>query len=576
MIRIGIVFFSLYVFTHGVLYCNQVKGWNILSDNLRMAEKAIYAAKKYNVNHLQLSHHMIHNLNEISDTSKLNKINHLTELAHNEGIAKVYIWDHALYEKQYYPQKFFKNNSDQLDLDNEELWDWIKKDYERHLKKIKNIDGVVLTFIETGLRIENQYSELYRTPSQKFKKLIRELNEVFFDGFGLDIVLRTFSYNAKEIDNIIEVVNSIDSKNLFIMIKESNHDFFVTHPPNNLINDISNKKRIIIEFDAAHEFSGQGVVASIFPKFHYQKAQYFSKYKNVVGYSVRIDRYGDTSIIDNPTEINLFAIEKGFSNIKSTAENVIKSFISNKHGDNLVQELYKVYSAAEDIILSSFYTLGLNTERHSKLNYHYRSIYTRHVSGRWLENPVTFIEHGVNKEYHYWQDIVNHLSPKQHKSGNGYYKPRSSPKDSISYRALNLLEIPYVIENEWLDTLERMNELYLSDILKEKQWSVKQSEEILKLIIAVKPKMDDGSYQKLKSIYHRTLLAARLRSAISAVYYGSRIESKSPNLQKLINKNKAEAERIIKEIENYASRYPIGEYDWKKDAELAKIYIDEN
>ena len=66
MIRIGIVFFSLHVFTHGVLYCNQVKGWNILSDNLRMAEKAIYAAKKYNVNHLQLSHHMIHNLNEIS------------------------------------------------------------------------------------------------------------------------------------------------------------------------------------------------------------------------------------------------------------------------------------------------------------------------------------------------------------------------------------------------------------------------------------------------------------------------------------------------------------------------------
>ena len=121
-----------------------------------------------------------------------------------------------------------------------------------------------------------------------------------------------------------------------------------------------------------------------------------------------------------------------------------------------------------------------------------------------------------------------------------------------------------------------MNELYLSDILKEKQWSVKESEEILKLIIAVKPKMDDGSHQKLKGIYHRTLLAARLRSAISAVYYGSRIESKSPNLEKLINNNKTEAERIIKEIENYASRYPIGEYDWKKDAELAKIYIDEN
>lgn len=576
MIKNAIVLFFFYAFNQSLLLCNQIRGWNILSDDLEMAKKTIYAAKKYRVNHLQLSHHLVHNLKEVSDPSKLSKINYLTELAHDEGISKVYVWDHALYEKKYYPRRFFKDGGDKLNLDNEKLWKWIKNDYKKNLEKINKIDGIVLTFIETGLRIENQYSELYPTPSQKFKKLLKELNEIIFDSFGLDLVLRTFSYNKREIDNIVKVVNDIEGSNIYIMIKESNHDFFITHPPNNLINKISKNKRIIIEFDAAHEFSGQGVVASIFPTFHYQKAKYFSNYNNVVGYSIRTDRYGDTSIIDKPTEINLFAIGQGFSKKNSTSENVIKNFISDKYGNSLVPELFQVFNKAGDIILSSFYTLGLNTERHSKLNYHYRSIYTRHVSGRWLENPVVYIKNGVNKEYHYWQDIVNHLSPKHHKAGTGYYKGRSSPNDSISYKILNQLEIPDVIENEWLDTLEQMNELYLSDILKEKKWSVMKSEELLKLIIGAQSKMDILEYQNLKRMFDRTLLAARLRLAVSAIYYGSRIQPKSRELLEMIDNSRAEAIQIIEKIEKHACNYPIGEYDWKKDAELAKIYVKGN
>ena len=104
MIKNAIVLFFFYAFNQSFLLCNQIRGWNILSDDLEMAKKTIYAAKKYRVNHLQLSHHLVHNLKEVSDPSKLSKINYLTELAHDEGISKVYVWDHALYEKKYYPR----------------------------------------------------------------------------------------------------------------------------------------------------------------------------------------------------------------------------------------------------------------------------------------------------------------------------------------------------------------------------------------------------------------------------------------------------------------------------------------
>ena len=456
-------------FFQSILIAVEIRGWNILSDNIEIAEETIYYAKNYNINHLQLSHHLIHNLKEVSDKNKLKTVKHLTTLAHNVGIEKVFIWDHALYKKSYYPREFFNKKTDQLNLDNQDFWKWFREDYKNKLEKIKMIDGIVLTFIETGMRIENQYSKLYPSSTQKFKKLIKELNSVVNLHFGMDLILRTFSYNDSEIENIVKVVNGINDNNIYIMIKESNHDFFVTHPPNNLVDIIDNNKRIIVEFDAAHEFSGQGIVASIFPDFHFNKAKHFSKYKNVIGYSIRIDRYGDTSIINKPAEINLFSISEGFLKDYSSSAQVIKTYISKTYGVENVEKLFRIFNESGDIILSSFYTLGLNTARHSKLNFDYRSIYNRHVSGRWLENPVIYIEHGINKKYHYWKDIVNYLSPKKHKAGQGFYKTRSSPNDSISYMVLNQLEIPQVINNGWLMPEELMNESYLEDILKEKK-----------------------------------------------------------------------------------------------------------
>ena len=557
-----------------ILLAVDIRGWNILSDNIDIAEETIYHAKNYNINHLQLSHHLIHNLKEVSDKNKLKKIKHLTTLAHSVGIEKVFIWDHALYKKSYYPSKFFNENTDQLNLDNQDFWRWFREDYKNKLEKIKMIDGIVLTFIETGMRIENQYSKLYPTSAQKFKKLIRELNSVVNLHFEMDLILRTFSYNDSEIENIVKVVNDINDNNIYIMIKESNHDFFITHPPNNLIDIIDHNKRIIVEFDAAHEFSGQGIVASIFPDFHFNKAKYFSKYKNVIGYSIRTDRYGNTSIINNPAEINLHSISKGFLKDYSSSDQVIKTYISKIYGVENIEKLFRIFDESGDIILSSFYTLGLNTARHSKLNFDYRSIYTRHVSGRWLENPVIYVENGVNKKYHYWKDIVNYLSPKKHKSGEGFYKPKSSPNDSISYMILNQLEIPEVINNGWLMPEELMNESFLEDILKEKKWSIKKTEELLSLVHNIKSDLDKKEYEKLERMFDRTLLTVRLRAAVAAVYYGDRIKPRTMNVLGIIDENKSEANKIIKELENYSHSYPIGEYNWKKDSELAKKYIN--
>ena len=82
------------------------KGWIILSDNMDNAITTIKAAKGYKINHLQLSHQIIHNLMEVKNESVRNQVRNLTRLAHQEGIGEVLVWIISFYALDYYPAQF--------------------------------------------------------------------------------------------------------------------------------------------------------------------------------------------------------------------------------------------------------------------------------------------------------------------------------------------------------------------------------------------------------------------------------------------------------------------------------------
>jgi len=98
----------------------------------------------------------------------------------------------------------------------------------------------------------------------------------------------------------------------------------------------------------------------------------------------------------------------------------------------------------------------------------------------------------------------------------------------------------------------------------------------LKLVDDVKSDINQIEYKKLKRMFERTLLTVRLRAAVAAVYYGARIKPNTLKVSQIIKNNKSEANKVIKEIEDYNLSYPIGEYNWKKDSELARVYINDN
>ncbi len=540
-----------------------IRGWNILSDHTPTAYRTLNASPGYKVNHLQLSHDICHNLRDVKHQWNRNIVNGLTKKAHELGIQEVVVWDHALYDLEYYPDRFKVNDTTQINLDNPKFWQWFKNDYRKMLDKVPEIDGIVLTFIETGARVENQYSEVLKSPEEKLAALVDSVASLVVKERHMKLYIRSFMSNRSELSNMMNCFDLIKTPGIVVMAKETPHDFFVTHPVSSWIKDIPFP--VVIEFDCAHEYNGQGVVASIFPELHMERWKYYQALPNVIGYSIRTDRYKTTSIIGTPAEINLYAIHKSTENPEIDIDQVSESFIAEKFDSVAIQHLKPLFKLAPEIILSSFYTLGLNTSRHSELNFDYRSIYTRHVSGRWLNNPEITIEHGVNKQFHYWSDIVNHLAPAKYKY------PKSA----------NLNELYEVFQNNWLLPEELMDSTYLSYVLIEKKHGIDLAEKAMQIIKEAKVHCtSSGNFNTIYHTFNRTLMSARLRKAYAQVYYGQRIWNRgeafqNENLRQLISDGMDEIVVVSEQISSYRRGGASGQYNWKNDAEIALDLVDD-
>ena len=116
-----------------------VKGWIILSDNLQEDLFVVDNAPDYDINHLQISHDLIHDLRHVRIPERLEKANMLIKYAHAKGIQEVVLWDRSLYNLYYYPDRFKTGPNGTIDLDNPDFWEWFKEDYLEMLDLVPDI-----------------------------------------------------------------------------------------------------------------------------------------------------------------------------------------------------------------------------------------------------------------------------------------------------------------------------------------------------------------------------------------------------------------------------------------------------
>lgn len=530
----------------------QVQGWNILSNQEDLARMVIDSSENYSINHLQLSHHIIMDLRHAKNPQRAAMVNRLTDQAHEAGVEEVCIWDHALYYLDYYPKKFRTGPDSLLNLDNPEFWSWIKNDYREMLDLVPNIDGVILTFIETGAHVEDQYSEVYQTEEEKLAAMVDTLASVIIDERDLQLYVRTFVYNKAELSSMLKCINLVKNPKLRVMTKEVPHDFFLTHPVAEFVSRI--KFPTIIEFDAAHEYNGQGIVASAFPEVHLSRWNFYKSLPNVIGYVARTDRQGNTTIINNPAEINLYALNQAYSD--QADPDWYSSFICKNYGCEAAEFLVPALKLSQPIISSSFYTLGININSHSRLHWLDNSSYQRHVSGKWMDEPIAEIGHGVNKNLHYWKDVVNHLAPAWYKKSDGTQLAKESH---------------WVLDSGWLQPEEMMDTTYLNYVMKEKAFGVRKAKEALDLVKKAELLVQNKRmYDTLLHVYERTYLTAQLYEATAKLFFGYRVFARgesyqTPAVSQIILDGLEQTKAVALEMKEYAYPGPIGQFDWQED-----------
>ena len=319
------------------------RGWNILSSHRENGLKTLDKAAEYGVNHIELSHYqLVHDLKDFRDPKNREITNFFIDEAHKRGIEDVYVWDHAFYGLDYYPDRFkvaAKEEQDfahhtkkfegglqqQLNLDDPEFWQWVYQDYDSLLDLSPNLDGIVLTFIETGSYVIYQHSDKMKTKSEKLAGLVDSLAGYFIDQRGLKLTIRTFIYNQFERDIIINALKQIKRKDLTVMIKMVPHDWFMTYPYQNYVHEIPFP--VVIEYDCGMEYAGENIIANTFPHYFADAFRHYAEYDNVIGYCARTDRFEETAAVGTPGELNMYVLSRLAEDLTLSTDDLTEAFI---------------------------------------------------------------------------------------------------------------------------------------------------------------------------------------------------------------------------------------------------------
>ncbi|WP_020529959.1 hypothetical protein [Flexithrix dorotheae] len=556
------------------------RGWNILSNHRENGLKTLDAAAKYGINHIELSHYQLcHDLKDLKNEKKRNDVNFFIEEAHKRGIEDVFVWDHAFYHLDYYPDRF-KVESDQeqdlthhtkhfegginkqLDLDNPEFWEWVYQDYDTLLSYAPELDGVVLTFIETGSYVLYQHSDKMKTGGEKIAALVDSLGGYFIDKKGLKLTIRTFIYNQFEKDNIIEALKKIKRDDITVMIKMVPHDWFMTYPYQDYLADIPFP--VVIEYDCGMEYAGENVILNTFPEYFADAFKYYHQFENVTGFCARSDRFEETAAVGTPGELNLYLLSELAENPDMSHNEITSNFIRNTYGEQVLTPIKPLFDSAWNTIMASMYTMGTHTANHSRLNYHRDNIYQTHTTGEWypVNQQISTIKHGVNKDLHNYKDVINRLAFPKFKT------------DTVGLRK----DISWVLDAGWLNPGEEMNEEFLNDIITEKQYAVNLAEEAMQQFEKAKPFIEDKKVAD--NLYHtinRTVIFTRERMAMAQAVYGYRLwsrgkEYQTPALQQLIWDGLTLGSEMLDRIDNYPVHTPLGQWRWTRDRESFDVY----
>jgi hypothetical protein len=254
-------------------------------------------------------------------------------------------------------------------LDNPAVWELLNERYDGLFKIMSGLDGVILTFHETEIKVYDVESEL--PSAERIAKLINNLYATL-KRHGKTLVVRTFSYEPHEVESISEAYRMIDPE-VVLMSKCVPHDWEVFYPHNLAIGQYPERKQII-EFDPGGEFYGKGHVPYLYPEYLDFRIKY-ARDRNAYGYVARVERQGNNpcairniSSESGWNEINLYALKRFAEDPSVTPEQVWNEYVTQRVGDGpYIKPLIDALKLTDDVLNRCYFMLGCWYNNHSTL-----------------------------------------------------------------------------------------------------------------------------------------------------------------------------------------------------------------
>ena len=319
-----------------------INGWIILSGDSSQVFHAIQEASLYGVNHIQFSHRLIMNIDDLLEDSpeavyRIEVINKGIKLAHHLNM-KTYVWCHEFSVEDRSQKKICY-------APNSPIWEERKRAYQKGLEQIPDIDGVILMYGSSPLPPWRTTCDCEWCVSHgvsgspdsiaeatKIKIITEEIGGYIANELHKELFMRIFVHEPEEIGWHTNGLNQTKGVSFIAMHKSPIQDWQPYNPHDPSIGNIIGKK-FVVENDVAGEYLGLSILPYCAPGY-YLHVLHYMKEKGGVGDVTRIDIDG-YSVFDTPNFINLYAIAAFNKNPCVLLDSVWDNSIRILYGDTL-------------------------------------------------------------------------------------------------------------------------------------------------------------------------------------------------------------------------------------------------
>jgi hypothetical protein len=385
-------------------------GWMLLEDDEEKIFSAIDEAARYGVDHIELSHSIIKNIDPVLEDDDL--VDLINEVTRRAGEAKVYLWTHE-----------FNDTGIEICFPDPGAFSARQEAYRRALARVPGVAGIVLTLVSTDVKpfearcrcepCAGPAGELYTPdPPTRVIMSVNALAEVIHDELGHELWLRTFTHHPWELEWMgVALRDAGLHPAVKVISKEVPQDWQPYYPDNPVIGRVEGRQQLV-ELDVAGEYWGLSITPAVM--IDYLAWRLPRLLHHATGAVVRIERKSH-SVLGTVNEANLFAVSQLLAHPPASRQRIWDQWLERRYalrpGSGPAATLQSILASTFRISMQTHYLLGFwvmskgsdlpkSAERLELLEQ--RSL-ARWTPG-WVPNHMALAEPGEDTLIRIWQE----------------------------------------------------------------------------------------------------------------------------------------------------------------------------